>query len=135
MLGQSRLLDRVVAVGELQHLARSTIECYRRWILEYLSFHRREGKWVHPRELMAQQVERYLSYLASERHVAASTQNQACNAIVFLYKQVLADELGPDHLGKFAALRARRSKYLPTVLSEREVVELVEAVREGSMHG
>jgi integron integrase len=134
MLGKSPLLDRVVAVGELQHLARSTIECYRRWILEFLSFHRRDGKWRHPRELLAADLERFLSHLASERHVAASTQNQACNAIVFLYKQVLADELGSDHLGKFAALRARRSKYLPTVLSEQEVVQLIEAVREGSMH-
>ena len=64
----------------------------------------------------AAEVEAFLSHLAVERKVAAATQNQAMNAIVFLYKQVL--EIDP---GSFNAVRARPSRGLPTVLCRREV--------------
>ena len=52
-------------------------------------------------------MEAFLTALARDRQLSASSQNQAVNAIVFLYKQVLADEVGPDHLGRFAAELAR----------------------------
>jgi integron integrase len=66
-----------------------------------------------------------LTYLANDRKVAASTQNQACNAIVFLYRRVLVDELPADHLGRFVAQRAKRGSRVPTVLSEGEVRQLI----------
>jgi integron integrase len=81
--------------------------------------------WRHPRELGAVELAAFLSYLANDRKVAASTQNQACNAIVFLYRRVLADELPPDHLGRFVAERSKQPRRVPTVLSEGEVRQLV----------
>jgi hypothetical protein len=54
----------------------------------------REKQWRHPRELGAAEVRAYLSHLASEKNVAAATQNQALNAIVFLYREVLGLKLG-----------------------------------------
>ena len=86
-----RLLQRVRDVALRRHLARSTIECYSRWIEQFLRFHRhRDGQWRHPRELGASHVEQFLTHLARDRRASASSQNQAMNAIVFLYKQALA---------------------------------------------
>ncbi len=81
--------------------------------------------WRHPRELGAVDVGNFLTHLAVERRLAASTQNQAANAIVFLYRHVLADELPADHLGRFVAERSRRPRRVPTVLSENEVRRLI----------
>ncbi len=134
MLGGSPLLQKAEETGRLMHLAESTIECYCRWIMDFLRFSRRGTTWVHPRDLGAGDVERFLTHLAIERRVAASTQNQACNALVFLFHRVLVDELGEDHLGKFVAQRARRSRRIPTVLSQSEVVRLIDVLKEGSMH-
>ena len=70
----------------------------------------------HPRAMGAAQVAAFLTHLAAEEHVAASTQNQALNALVFLYQQVLEIELG-----RVDALRARRRRRWPLVLSPEEV--------------
>src|SRR3954470_20094332 len=66
--------------------------------------------------------------MAVERRLSGSSQNQALCALVFLYETVLADELGPDHLGDIRALRAARPRTLPTVLSAAEVHRLLAAV-------
>jgi integron integrase len=129
-----KLLDRVSDVGTRKHLAASTIECYRRWVREFLAYHCREGHWRHPAELGTVEVEAFLTALARDRQLSASSQNQAVNAIVFLYKQVLADEVEPDHLGRFAAERSRRPVRLPAVLSQHEVQQLIEIMRPQSMH-
>jgi integron integrase len=81
-------------------------------IKRFVFFH---GK-RHPRDLGAAEVEQFLTDLAVRGHVAASTQNQALNALVFLYSQVLGIELG-----RLDAVRARRPKRLPVVLSPEEV--------------
>ena len=133
MLGKMKVLDAMAAVGAVKHLARSTVECYQRWVREFLVFHRADGVWRHPRELGAEQVGAFLTYLARDRKVSESTQNQALCAIVFLYKQVLVDELGPDYLGRFNAERARRPQRLPTVLSTDEVRAVLNAIPSGSM--
>jgi site-specific recombinase XerD len=67
-----------------------------------------------------------------DRKLSASSQNQATNAIVFLYKQVLADELPEDHLGRFVAERSRRPARVPTVLSQGEVQAVIEAMPPGT---
>jgi integron integrase len=121
-----KLLERVENVGRRMHLSPLTIRCYRRWVREFLMHAKGEGPWRVPAELGAREVEAFLTYLAVGRRVAASTQNQACNAIVFLYKQVLADELPPDHLGRFTAQRSKRPERVPTVLSENEVRQILE---------
>src|SRR5687767_15679601 len=127
-----KLLDRVRDVGLRRHLAASTIACYRSWIGEFLRFSRRDGTWRAPAELLAADVQAYLTHLARDRRVSASTQNQATCAIVFLYRQVLADELGPGHLGRFEAERSTRPVRVPTVLSAAEVGRMLDAMEPGS---
>jgi site-specific recombinase XerD len=100
------LMQQVAATGALNHLAKSTVACYQSWIEQFLRFSRQQGNWKHPRDLRAHEVEAFLTHLARDRRVSASTQNQATCAVVFLYKQVLINELGEDHLGRFAAQRA-----------------------------
>ena len=62
-----KLLDRVSDVGTRKHLAASTIECYRRWVREFLEYHCREGHWRHPAELGTVEVEAFLTALARDR--------------------------------------------------------------------
>lgn len=128
------LLDRVRDVGLIRHLSGSTIHCYQSWISDFLRFSRENGRWRHPSEMGAAEVEAYLTHLARDRRISASTQNQALCAIVFLYNQVLIDELGPEHLGRFHAQRASRPIRVPTVLSSGEVERLIDAVEPGSLH-
>lgn len=128
-----RVLERVVDVGMRRRLASATIDCYRHWIRQFLLFSRRDGKWRRPQELFAVDVEAFLTHLARRRRLSASSQNQALNAIVFLYKQVLGDELPTDHLGRFAAERSRRPARIPTVLSPSEAARVIEALRPGSV--
>jgi integron integrase len=114
-----RLLDRLRLALRVRHYAANTEECYVQWATRYLRFHGLR----HPKELGAAEVSAFLTDLAVRGHVAASTQNQALNALVFLYSQVLGMELGDLH-----AVRARRPKRLPVVLSAEYVQRLLEAV-------
>jgi integron integrase len=116
-----------------RHLSPLTIECYQRWVRQFLRFAREGGRWRHPRELRGPDVGEFLTHLAVERRLSASSQNQAANALVFLYKQVLAEELGADHLGPFAGERSRRPVRVPTVLSVGEVERVLGAMPPGSM--
>lgn len=94
-----------------------------RWITRFVRFH----DTTHPRHLDASDVQSFLNYLATDRHVAASTQNQALNALTFLYETVLDEPLGD--IG--AVERADRPKRLPTVLSRDEVRRLFAAMPAG----
>ena len=128
------LMQRVREVALRRRLAASTVGCYEAWIGRFLNYCRTvEGRWRHPRELQAGDVEAFLNHLVRERRVSASTQNQALCAIVFLYRRVLADELGEDHLGKFTAERSHRPVRVPTVLSVEEVRRLLAAMEPGSV--
>jgi integron integrase len=129
-----KLMERFADVAARVHLASNTIACYRRWILEFLEFHRRGGQWVHPRELGTGEVEAFLTHLARDRRLSSSSQNQATNALVFLYKQVLDGEVPEDHLGRFTAERSRRPAHVPTVLSVNEAMCVIDASVEGSMY-
>lgn len=82
---------------------------------------KRQGQLRHPRDLGAKEVRAFLSRLAEHRNVAASTQNQALNALVFLYREVLETDL--EAIGEFK--RAKRPKKLPVVLSPGEVEALL----------
>ncbi len=87
---QPRLLDQVRDKIRLKHYSIRTEQAYLDWIKRFILFH---GK-RHPENLGSAEVEQFLTHLAVERKVAASTQNQALNAIVFLYTEVLGQELG-----------------------------------------
>ena len=123
-----KLLERVVGVARRRRYSPRTIVCYQRWIVEFLQYCRIEGRWREPHELGSREVGAFLEYLAVQRRVAASTQNQACNALVFLYRHVLEGEVPEGHLGSFAAQRAKRPERMPTVLSENQVRRIVAAM-------
>src|SRR5947208_817142 len=99
-------------VLRVRHYAASTEECYVQWARRFILFHRKR----HPRTMGAAEVEQFLTHLAVEGRISASSQNQALNALVFLYSQVLEIDLG-----RFDAVRARRGQRLPVVLSPEEV--------------
>jgi integron integrase len=108
-----RLLDLVRARVRVLHYSLRTEEAYVDWIKRYIRYFDKR----HPRELSAEHVEGFLSYLAVERNVAASTQNQAKSALLFLYKEVLQIELPwLDGL-----TQARVPRRLPLVLTRAEV--------------
>ena len=113
---QPRLLDRVREKIRLLHYSKRTEEAYVGWIRKYILFH---GK-RHPETMGAPQVEQFLTHLAVVQHVAASTQNQALCAILFLYKVL------EQPLPLLDAVRAKRPDRLPTVLSVDEVRRLFE---------
>ena len=84
-----RLYDHMVEVLRVRHYSRRTEEAYVHWVRRYIDFHGRR----HPRELAEDEVNRFLTHLAVKEHVAASTQNQALSAILFLYEHVLQQPL------------------------------------------
>lgn len=129
----SALLEQVRDVGLRRRLAPATLECYENWIVQFLRYWRDADGWRHPRELRGAEVAAFLTHLARDRRASASTQNQAMCAIVFLYKQVLVDELGEDHLGPIAAERSTRPARVPTVLSVAEVERVIACLAPGSM--
>src|SRR5262249_17971653 len=110
--------EAVCATIRRLHYAPRTEEAYLQWISAFIVFH--GGR--HPRELGAAEVTAFLTDLAAERHVAASTQNPALCAVVFLYRRVPGIDV-PDLVG---LERARRPHHLPAVLSRREVVALLD---------
>jgi integron integrase len=122
-----RLIDQVRDVLRKKHYSYKTEKSYIHWIKRYIYF----NDLVHPKELGEKEISRFISHLAMNRNVAASTQNQALNAIVFLYKHVLFIELGDfGHME-----RARRPKRLPVVLSQKEVEQVLANItgRKGLM--
>lgn len=123
-----KLLAAVRTACRVRHLSLHTERAYSQWIRRYVlhAGRQRSGRLVHPRELGPEDVRAFLSYLAEEREVAASTQNQALNAIVFLYREVLETDLG--RIGKFR--HAKRPRKLPVVLAPDEVEALL-----GGMQG
>jgi integron integrase len=111
--GKPKLLDQVRQLLRLRHYSLRTEEAYVAWIRRYILFH---GK-RHPSELGETEVSAFLSALALEGRVAASTQNQALSALLFLYKEVLQRELA--FIG--GVVRVKRPPKLPVVLAPAEV--------------
>ena len=116
-ISEPRLLDQVRGKIRLKHYSIRTEQAYVDWIKRYiLHFGKR-----HPRDMGAAEVEQFLTYLAVNRNVSASTQNQAKSAILFLYKQVLGLELPwLDNVEQ-----AKTPKHLPVVLTIHEVQSLL----------
>lgn len=126
--GKVKLLDQVRQRTRTLHLSIRTEEAYVSWIQRYLRYHRdRLGVWRHPADMGSSEVNQFLTSLAVQRKVAASTQNQALSAILFLYREIL----GKDDL-LLDAVRAQRPKRLPVVLSVDEVRRVLDFVPEGT---
>jgi len=113
-------MDQVREVLRYYHYAYRTETSYCQWILRYIYFF---GGKTHPKKLGAIHVERFLSNLATQGKVSASTQSQALNALVFLYRKVLDLQLG-----KIAPTRSKRQPRPPTVLTQNEVQRLLREI-------
>jgi integron integrase len=111
LIGETRRVIR------LRHYSIRTEEAYVQWIRRFIRF----SGGRHPREMGQPEIEAFLSHLAVDGNVAAATQNQALNAISFLYKRVLGQEFGD--LG--AIVRAKKPRTLPVVLTRSEVMALL----------
>lgn len=110
-------MDKVSLVLRKKHYAYRTEQAYGDWIKRFILFNDKK----HPKDMGEQEISRFISHLAIKRKVAASTQNQALNAIVFLYKHVLKKDLGD-----FGPMeRAKRPKKLPVVLTKKEVKQVL----------
>jgi len=110
------LFDTVRDALRTRHYAYRTEKTYLHWIRHYVRF----IKPMHPREAGADGVKRFLTHLAIDRQVSATTQNQALAALLFLYKLYEID------LGNLDIVRAKKSTWLPTVMSHEETMRVLE---------
>ncbi len=111
------LIQRYRELLQTRHYARRTVKAYEQWLRRFLRFHGLR----HPREMGSAEVNAFLTHLAVEEQVSASTQNQALAALLFLYRDLLEQDLELE-----GVVRARTRQRVPVVLSEAEV----RAVRE-----
>jgi integron integrase len=123
--GQPRLLDRVREAIRLRHDSRRTEQADVDWIRRFILFHNKR----HPLEMGTAEINQFLTHLAVEGHVGASTQNQAFSALLFPYQKVLQVE--PGRIA--GVVRAQRSHRLPVVLTRAEVRQLL-AHLKGTPH-
>ena len=115
--GKPKLLDQLRTFMRARRYSLRTEEAYLDWIRRFILFH---GK-RHPRDLGEREITEFLTDLAVHRHVAASTQNQALSALLFLYQQFFERKLGRLD----GALRASRPARVPVVLTREEVRALL----------
>lgn len=126
------LIQRYREELQARHYARRTVETYEQWLRRFLRFHHLR----HPREMGSDEVNAFLTHLAVELHVSASTQNQALSALLFLYRELLERDLDLEGL-----IRARTRPRLPVVMTVEEVravlerLEGVEALVAGVLYG
>ena len=115
----TKLLDEMRNLMRRRHYSIHTERAYRDWVKRYVRFHNMQSRddLRHGKE----KIEAFLTYLARDRQVAASTQNQAMNALVFLYKYVLKQPLN----GEINADRARKQSRIPVVLTREETARVI----------
>lgn len=112
-----KLLEQVSDAIRVKHYSYRTEKTYVEWIRRYILFHNKR----HPKDMGAQEIQAFITHLATERSVSASTQNQALSAILFLYRHVLQMEIDlPPEL-----IRAQKSKTLPVVLTHQEAMTVI----------
>ena len=114
-----KLLEVTRETLQTQHYSIRTERAYLNWIRRFILFHHKR----HPKEMGSAEVEAFVTHLAVHRNVAASTQNQALSALLFLYREVLQQEIGAVD-----AVRARKPKRLPTVLTRSETLRVISAM-------
>jgi integrase len=118
MSQKPKLIDQVRQAIRTRHYSDKTEKAYVHWIKRYIFFHDKR----HPQEMAEAEIASFLSSLASDGHVSASTQNQAFNALLFLYKEVLDKKIGLID----GVVRAKRPLRLPVVLTKEEVKKVID---------
>ena len=116
----AKLLDKVRYRIRLKGYSIRTEQSYVSWIRRFILFHNKR----HPQDMGKVEIEAYLTHLAVNRHVSASTQNQAFNALLFLYRNVLEIEF-PENIN---AYRSKRPVRLPTVLTKAETIKIISVI-------
>lgn len=111
-----KLMDQYRAALRARHYSPRTEKAYCHWVVQYIGYH----ELRHPSEMVEPEINEFLTYLAVERKVSASTQAQALSAILFLYRNVIGYELGEIN----ALVRARTPRRLPVVLTPDEITSL-----------
>ena len=111
-----KLLDMVRNELRVKHYSRKTEESYVSWIRQFIIFNNK----IHPEKLGGEEIKNFLNYLAVSRHVSSSTQNQALNGVLYLYKNILKKDIGWINDIKYA----QRKKHLPVVLTKDEVYRI-----------
>ena len=122
---QPRLLDQVRQAIRTRHYSDKTEKAYVHWIKRYIFFHNKR----HPLEMAEPEIAQFLSSLATAGRVSASTQNQAFNALLFLYHEVLSKKIGLID----GVVRAKRPQRLPVVLTKDEVKRVLQQMN-GAPH-
>ncbi|MEX2344164.1 MAG: phage integrase N-terminal SAM-like domain-containing protein [Balneolaceae bacterium] len=117
---KSKLLHQLRSEIRRRNYSYSTEKMYCSWVVRFVRFHNLQ----HPLEMGEKQITQFLNHLAIDRNVAASTQNQALSAIVFLYEHILKKPLHNLHQLR----RAKKPKKLPVVLSENEARAILKQV-------
>jgi integrase len=121
-MSQVRLMDRVRDTVRTLHYSRKTEHSYCYWIRFFVRYHRMR----HPSDMGAQEISQFLTWLAVHRRVSAATQNQAFNAIVFLYRKVLDIQL--EHID--SVIRAKKSRRIPVVFTRQEVAAILHQLEQ-----
>lgn len=117
-----KLLDQVRQKIRFLHYSRKTEQSYIHWIRRFILFHNKR----HPKDMNGEEIASFLNYLANNENVAASTQNQALAAIIFLYKHII--NIDVSEIPEFQY--ARKPKRLPVVLTQNEVKRVFEYLNE-----
>ncbi len=118
MMQKKKLLDIVRDKIRVKHYSLSTERTYLYWIKYYILFHNKK----HPVQMAKAEIEQFLTYLAIDKKVSPTTQNQAFSAILFLYKEVLGVDMSEWNI---QALRAQERKHIPVVLTREEVTKVI----------
>ena len=113
-----KLLDQVRQAIRTRHYSDRTEKAYAHWIKRYIFFHNKR----HPDEMAEAEISQFFSCLAMDGRVSASTQNQALNALLFLYHEVLNRKIGVIN----GVVRAKRPQRLPVVLTKEEVKKVID---------
>lgn len=118
-----KLLDQVRQAIRMRHYSAKTEESYVHWIKRFIFFHNKR----HPAEMAEKEIAQFLSSLANESHISASTQNQALNAILFLYREALGKNIGYVD----GVVRAKKPRRLPVILTKDEVKNILVRLNRG----
>jgi integron integrase len=113
-MAQPKLLDVMRNKIRLKHYSLKTEKSYIAWVKRYILFHNKQ----HPKDMGKVEIEKFLTDLAINRNVSPTTQNQAFNAILFLYRNVLEIDVSDYNI---SAMRAKNKKHIPVVLTKDEV--------------
>ncbi|MCC5940635.1 MAG: integron integrase [Balneolaceae bacterium] len=116
-MAKSKLLQKLRMEIRRRNYSNNTEKSYCNWVVQYVRFHQVK----HPAKMGEKEIIKFLNHLANDRRVAASTQNQALSALVFLYEHILKMPVGTLHQLK----RAKKPKRLPVVLSEKEAKSIL----------